>query len=50
MLFIQKKHLPKIKDREYVISFDKFKSLGTHWIALCMNENNIVYLKNCNGS
>ena len=30
----------KIKDRAYVIHFDEFKSIGTHWIALCVNDNN----------
>ena len=33
--------LPKIKDGAYVINFDEFKSIGTHWIALHVNGNNI---------
>ena len=36
-------NLPKIKDRAYVINFDEFKSIGTHWIALYLNFNNIIY-------
>ena len=24
-------YLPKIKDGAYVINFDKYKSIGTHW-------------------
>ena len=28
-------NLPKIKDGTYVINLDEFKSIGTHWIALC---------------
>ena len=27
----------------YVINLDEYKPIGTHWIALYMNENNIVY-------
>ena len=30
--------LPKIKDGAYVINLDKFKSIGTHWIALYVNR------------
>ena len=38
--------LPKIKDGAYVISLDKFKSIGTHWIALYVNgELNIFQRK-----
>ena len=36
-------NLPKIKNRAYVINIDEFKSIGTHWIALHVNTNNIVY-------
>ena len=31
--------LPKIKDGEYVINLDEYKSIGTHWIALYVNGN-----------
>ena len=37
------KNLSKIKDVAYVINLDEFKSIGTHWIALYMNGNNIIY-------
>ena len=33
-------NLPKIKDGAYVINPDKYKSIGTHWIALYVNGNN----------
>ena len=33
-------NLPKIKDEAYVVSFDEFKSIENHWIALCVNGNN----------
>ena len=36
-------NLPKIKDGTYVINLDEFKSIGTHWIALYVNGNNIIY-------
>ena len=37
-------NLPKIKDGVYVINPDEFKSIGTHWIALYVNDNNIYQL------
>ena len=33
-------NLPKTKDRAFVINFDEFKSIRTHWIALYVNSNN----------
>ena len=36
-------NLPKIKDGAYVINLDKFKSIGTHWIALYVNVQNVTY-------
>ena len=36
-------NLPKIKDRAYVINLDESKSIGTHWIALYVNGNNVIY-------
>ena len=33
----------KEKDRAYVISLDKYRDVGTHWIALFCNRNEIVY-------
>ena len=33
----------KIKDGLYVINLDEFKSIGTHWIALYVNGNSIIY-------
>ena len=35
--------LRKIKDGTYVKMFDVFKSIGTHWIVLYLNGNNIIY-------
>ena len=33
----------KIKDGEYIINLDEYKSIGTHWIALYGNDNNVTY-------
>ena len=33
-------NLSRIKDEAFVISFDEFKSIGTHCIALYVNGNN----------
>ena len=30
----------KIKVGTYLINFDEFKSIGTHWVASCVNGNN----------
>ena len=35
--------LKKIKDGVYVINFDEYADVGTHWIALFCNRNEIVY-------
>ena len=32
---------PKINEGAYVINFDRFKSIETHWIALYVNGNNV---------
>ena len=36
-------NLPKIKDEAYVINLDELKSIGTQWIALYVNSNNVTY-------
>ena len=38
-----KNNLPEIKDGTYVISLDECKPAGTHWIAVDVNGNNIIY-------
>ena len=35
--------LKKIKDGAYVINLDEYADVGTHWIALFCNRNDIVY-------
>ena len=36
-------NLSKIKDGAYAINLDEFKSIGTHWIALYVNAENVTY-------
>ena len=36
-------NLLKIKDGEYAINLDEYKSIETHWIALYVNGNNVTY-------
>ena len=36
-------NLPKIKDGAYIINLDGYKSIGTHWIVLYMNAENVTY-------
>ena len=35
--------LPKKKDGAHIVNLDVFKSIRTHYIALYVNGNNIIY-------
>ena len=35
-------NIPKIKDVEYIVNLDQHKSIGTHWIAFYMNDDNVT--------
>ena len=36
-------NLPKIKDGAYIINLDEYSDIGTHWVALYLNnDNNVV--------
>ena len=35
--------LSKIKDGAYIINVEEYESIGTHWIALNINDNNVIY-------
>ena len=38
-------NLPKkLKDGAYIINFDEYADVGTHWITLFCNKNEIVYV------
>ena len=34
---------PKLKDGAYVINFDEYSDIRTHWIALYVLNNNVTY-------
>ena len=36
-------NLSKIKDGAYVINLDEYSNIATHWIALCVLNNNVTY-------
>ena len=36
-------NLPKIKDWAYVINLDEYSDIGTHWVALYVQNNNATY-------
>ena len=36
-------NLPKIKDGAYVINLDEYSDIGTHWVALWVNNNDVTY-------
>ena len=42
-LFQETTYLKKAKDGTYVINLDEYADVGTHWIALFCNRNEIVY-------
>ena len=35
----------KIKDGAYVINLDEYSYTGTHWVALCAQNNNATYFR-----
>ena len=35
--------MPEIKDGAYVINLHHYELIGTHWIALYVNVNNVAY-------
>ena len=44
MVFLQEViSLKKIKDGAYVINLEEYADVGTHWIGLFCNRNEIVY-------
>ena len=43
MVFFSRDNLQKIKDGEYIINLDEYSSIGTHWIALHVSNNDVSY-------
>ena len=42
VVFILRNNLSKITEGAYIINRYGYKSLGTHWIALHVNDNNVT--------
>ena len=41
---LSRANLPKIKDGDYVINLDEYSDIGTHWVALYVqNDNSVIY-------
>ena len=36
-------NLSKIKDGAYIKNLDEYSDIGTHWVALWVNNNNVTY-------
>ena len=36
-------NLPKIKEGTYVINLDEYSDIGTHWVSLYVENNNVTY-------
>ena len=36
-------NLPRIKDGAYIINLDEYSDIGTHWVALYINNNDVTY-------
>ena len=36
-------NLPKIKDGAYIINLDGYSDIGTHWVTLYVQNNNVTY-------
>ena len=37
-------NLPKTKDGAYIINLDEYDDIGTNWVALWVNNNDVTYL------
>ena len=35
-------NLPKIKDGAYIINLDEYSDIGTHWVALYLQNNDVT--------
>ena len=36
-------NLPKIKDGAYIINLDEYSDIGTHWVSLYVENNDVTY-------
>ena len=42
-VFFPRDNLQKIKDGAYIINLDEYSDIGTHCVALHVNNNNVTY-------
>ena len=38
-----RENLPKIKDGAYIINFDEYSDIGTHWVAFYVHNGDVTY-------
>ena len=43
VFFFSRDNLPKIKYGDYVINLDEYSDIGTHMVALYVQNNNVTY-------
>ena len=43
LFFFFQDNLPKIKHEAYIINLDEYSDIGTHWVALWVNNNDVTY-------
>ena len=43
MVLNSRDNLPKIKHGAYVINLDEYSDIETHWVALYVQNNNVIY-------
>ena len=36
-------NLQKIKDGAYIMTLDEYSDIGTHWVALYLQNNDVIY-------
>ena len=42
MAFFLENKISNINGGTYIINFDGYGSIGTHWISLYINDNNVI--------
>ena len=45
MVFVQEIIFSKIKDEAYITNLNEYELIGTQWIALYMDAENVTYFK-----
>ena len=38
-------NLPKIKDGTYILNIDEYSDIGTHWVALYVDNDDVTYFE-----